>query len=113
MKNIKLEINHKLYECEIRDSELLIELLRDRLGLLGTKYSCLEGDCGVCTVVVNGKNILSCLTLAAAVRTPGSGQASGARVPGPNSRRQSHYRGRQETKRTAMHDTEHDRHNRA
>jgi aerobic carbon-monoxide dehydrogenase small subunit len=43
----------------------LLETLRDRLGLLGTKYSCLEGDCGVCTVIFNGKNILSCLMLAA------------------------------------------------
>ena len=64
MKKIKLEINSKRYELEVRDSELLIELLRERLGLLGTKYSCLEGDCGVCTVLLNGKNILSCLTLA-------------------------------------------------
>jgi len=47
MIKIKLEINTKTHELEVRDSELLIETLRDRLGLLGTKYSCLEGDCGV------------------------------------------------------------------
>jgi len=67
MKKIKVEINKKLHELEVCDSELLIELLRDRLGFLGTKYSCLEGDCGVCTVLVNGKNVLSCLMLAAEV----------------------------------------------
>jgi len=67
MKNIKLKINNKTHELAVRDSELLIELLRDRLGLLGTKYSCLEGDCGVCTVLLDGKNVLSCLILAADV----------------------------------------------
>ncbi|OIO35230.1 MAG: (2Fe-2S)-binding protein [Candidatus Omnitrophica bacterium CG1_02_44_16] len=65
MKNIKLKINNKTRELAVRDSELLIEMLRDRLGLLGTKYSCLEGDCGVCTVLLDGKNVLSCLILAA------------------------------------------------
>lgn len=64
MKKIKIVVNDKPYELEVRDSELLIETLRDRLGLLGTKYSCLEGECGVCTVLLDGKNILSCLTLA-------------------------------------------------
>lgn len=65
MIKIKLEVNNKTHELEVPDSELLIETLRDRLGLLGTKYSCLEGDCGVCTVIVDGKNVLSCLMLAA------------------------------------------------
>jgi len=63
MKSITLKVNGKLFELEVRDSELLLETLRDRLGLLGTKYSCLEGDCGVCTVIMSGKNVLSCLLL--------------------------------------------------
>jgi carbon-monoxide dehydrogenase small subunit len=67
MKKIKLKINNKTHDLAVRDSELLIETLRDRLGLLGTKYSCLEGDCGVCTVLLDGKNVLSCLILAADV----------------------------------------------
>jgi aerobic-type carbon monoxide dehydrogenase small subunit (CoxS/CutS family) len=65
MRKIVLKINGKETVLEVRDSELLLETLRDRLGLLGTKFSCLEGDCGVCTVLLNGKNILSCLMLAA------------------------------------------------
>ncbi len=63
MKKITLEVNGKPYALECPDSELLIETLRDRLGLLGTKYSCLEGECGACTVLLNGENILSCLAL--------------------------------------------------
>ena len=63
MKRVTLHVNGKAHELDISDSELLLETLRDRLGLLGTRYSCLEGDCGVCTVLADGKNVLSCLIL--------------------------------------------------
>ena len=65
MIKVRLHIDAKYYELEVRDSELLIETLRERLGLLGTKFSCLEGDCGVCTVLLNNRNVLSCLLLTA------------------------------------------------
>lgn len=63
MKTVTLDVNGKPFCLDVPDGELLIETLRDRLGLLGTKYSCLEGDCGVCTVLADGKNVLSCLML--------------------------------------------------
>jgi carbon-monoxide dehydrogenase small subunit len=65
MKKVVLHVNGKTHELDVPDSELLIETLRDRLSLLGTKYSCLEGDCGACTVLLDGKNVLSCLMLTA------------------------------------------------
>ncbi|MDD2866185.1 MAG: (2Fe-2S)-binding protein [Candidatus Omnitrophica bacterium] len=63
MKTVTLDVNGKAFCLDVPDGELLIETLRDRLGFLGTKYSCLEGDCGVCTVLADGKNVLSCLML--------------------------------------------------
>ncbi len=57
-------INNKEYTLDISDHETLLEVLRDHLGLTGTKAGCQEGECGACTVIVEGKSILSCLTLA-------------------------------------------------
>ena len=65
MKTIKLNVNSKCYELSVADGELLVETIRERLGLVGTKPSCLEGECGACTVLLNGKNVLSCLILSA------------------------------------------------
>jgi aerobic-type carbon monoxide dehydrogenase small subunit (CoxS/CutS family) len=65
MKKIALTVNGKLHHLEAPDSELLVETLRERLGLRGTKPSCLEGECGACTVLYNGENVLSCLILTA------------------------------------------------
>ncbi len=65
MKTIAFTLNGHKTEVDVPDNELLIETLRERLGLLGTKPGCLEGECGACTVLFNGKNILSCLKLTA------------------------------------------------
>lgn len=46
----------------------LLDLLRERLGLTGTKKGCDQGQCGACTVLIGGRRVLSCMTLAAAVR---------------------------------------------
>ena len=61
-------VNGKPYEVIIEPHMLLVDVLRDKLGLTGTKYACGTGDCGACTVLVEGKPVLSCLTLAMTVR---------------------------------------------
>lgn len=64
MKKITLTINHKNFDVELKGNETLMEVLRNHLGLTGTKTACEESECGTCTVQVNGKAILSCIALA-------------------------------------------------
>lgn len=61
---IGLTINGEPYEIAVEAQETLLEVLRGQLGLTGTKEGCGTGECGTCTVLVNGEPILSCLTLA-------------------------------------------------
>jgi carbon-monoxide dehydrogenase small subunit len=61
---INLKVNGTDYSFEVSEFETLLELLRDRLGLLGVKEGCGKGECGACTVVMNGKAITSCIVLA-------------------------------------------------
>lgn len=65
MIEIKLVVNEKSYTLDVEPSERLIDALRNRLGLLGTKEGCGEGECGACTVIMDGKTVNSCLVLAA------------------------------------------------
>ena len=57
-------VNGQEREAIVEPHMLLIDVLRDGLGLTGTKYSCGAGDCGACTVLIDGKPAFSCLTLA-------------------------------------------------
>ena len=61
---ITLNVNGKEFPLEVKANEILLNVLRDRLGLMGTKYGCGLGECGACTVLLDGKAILSCQTLA-------------------------------------------------
>lgn len=64
---IGLTINGRKQEHLIPDSMLLADFLRDQLGLTGTKKGCDGGECGACTVLVDGKQRLGCMTLAKSV----------------------------------------------
>jgi len=61
-------VNGQAYELLIEPRTTLLELLRNEIGLTGTKYGCGTADCGACTVLVDGKLTLSCSTLAITVR---------------------------------------------
>ena len=63
-KQIVLRVNGVKREILVSPNELLLNILRDRLGLTGAKYGCGIGECGSCTVLVDGEPVLSCLTLA-------------------------------------------------
>ncbi|MFN2184260.1 MAG: (2Fe-2S)-binding protein, partial [Anaerolineae bacterium] len=58
---LTLTVNGKQVTVQIGPDELLVDVLRDRLGLTGTKIGCNEGECGACTVIMDGKAVLSCL----------------------------------------------------
>ncbi|MDR2946769.1 MAG: (2Fe-2S)-binding protein [Candidatus Adiutrix sp.] len=64
MVKLKLHVNGRDYELDVDPRESLLTVLRDRLGLIGVKKSCGVGECGACTVLLNGVPTDSCLTLA-------------------------------------------------
>lgn len=72
MKTITFTVNGKPQKVHVRTNWTLASVLREQLGLLGTKIGCGEGECGACTVLMNGKTVTSCLVLAV--------QADGAEI---------------------------------
>ena len=70
--DIRLKVNGKSHRVEVEPRRLLVDCIRYDLGLTGTKEGCSMGICGACTVIMNGKTVASCLTLAV--------QADGAEI---------------------------------
>ena len=64
MKQIKITVNGKTHELQVKPWETLLEIIRDDLGLTGTKEGCGIGECGACTVIMDGNTVNSCLVLA-------------------------------------------------
>ena len=63
--DVKLNVNGEVHDVRVKPYERLVDVLRDKLDLKGTKRGCDKGGCGACTVVIDGKPAYSCLTLAA------------------------------------------------
>jgi len=60
-KVIRLTVNGKKYEIAVSSNQTLLDILRNEIGLTGTKEGCGEGDCGACAVLMDGKAVNSCL----------------------------------------------------
>jgi len=71
-KELKLTVNGQPYELYVKPKTLLVQVLRDHIGLTGTKRGCSDSSCGACTIMLNGMAVKSCSILAL--------QANGAEV---------------------------------
>ncbi len=67
-KDIELRVNDSLYHLSVAPVRTLLQVLREDLGLTGTKEGCASGECGACTVLIDGEPVRSCLTLAVDAR---------------------------------------------
>ena len=84
MPELRLLVNGTEHRVNVEQGEMLLYVLRDKLGLTGTKYGCGEGECGACTVLIDGEPVKSCRRPAAAAAgkkiTTIEGLAQGARL---------------------------------
>lgn len=62
---LQLTVNHRVYQLEVAPDRRLLDILREDLGLTGTKEGCGEGECGACTILLDGKAVHACLCVAA------------------------------------------------
>jgi carbon-monoxide dehydrogenase small subunit len=64
MKKISFILNGEKRNAYVEPNDLLVDVLREKLGMHSIKYACGRGDCGACTVLLNGKGVRSCIILA-------------------------------------------------
>ena len=61
LSKVRMKVNGNWIETETRPDRILLDFLRENLGLTGTKKGCEEGECGACTILLDGKAVLSCI----------------------------------------------------
>lgn len=81
-QSLTLKVNGERYDLEVNPWKTLLEVIREDLSLTGTKRGCDTGDCGACTVLINGKAALSCLVLAVDVQAKEITTIEGLAAPG-------------------------------
>lgn len=64
MKTIEFTVNGRKVKVDVEPNDILLDVLREKVGIYSPKYGCGDGECGACTVLIDGKVALSCLTLA-------------------------------------------------
>lgn len=67
-RDVELKVNGSPYHLSVQPGRTLLQVLREDLGLTGTKEGCTSGECGACTVLIDGEPVRSCLTLAVDAR---------------------------------------------
>ena len=70
MKELTLNVNNELRSVYVEPNEILLDVLRDKLGIKSPKCGCERGDCGACTVLLDGRAVRSCLVLAVEAEGP-------------------------------------------
>ena len=87
--SITLNVNGEEWDVEVAPNDTLLEVLREKVGIKSPKVGCERGDCGACTVILDGKTVRSCLVLA--VEADGSGvlTVEGLSKEGPNELQQA------------------------
>lgn len=90
-KWMRFHINGKAYEAELDPATRMIDVLRDSFCLTGTKEGCGEGECGACTIIMDGKAVTACLVLAGQAESTNITTIEGLSVDGELSRLQKAF----------------------
>lgn len=85
---MKFQINGKTYEADLDPATRMVDVLRDTFYLTGTKEGCGEGECGACTIIMDGKAVSSCLVLAGQAESANITTIEGLSIDGELSRLQ-------------------------
>jgi carbon-monoxide dehydrogenase small subunit len=86
---ITINVNGEEWDVDVAPNETLLEVLRDRVGIKSPKVGCERGDCGACTVILDGRTVRSCLVLAVEVDGAGVLTVEGLSKQGPNELQQA------------------------